>query len=261
MSMAANDISHDNLALIGDRVAAGLGALDSERVIARLLEHDHTLWSDDPAEITQPNRLGWLEVHREMHGATAGLRDFATSVAGAGYRTAVVMGMGGSSLAPEVFQETFGAAQGMLTLHILDTTNPDDVASLTNRLDLERTLFIVSSKSGSTIETMSQFAYFWGLLPDGAHYVAITDEGSALHKLGEEHNFRRVFLSNPNIGGRYSALSYFGLVPAAVAGVDVDLLLATADEMAQAGLDTHSANNPGAYRSEERREGKEGPSK
>ena len=245
--MTVNDVSYDNLGLLGDRVAGALSALDAESVVERLLKHDYKLWGDDPTEITEPNRLGWLQVHREMHGATAGLRDFAASVAADGYTTAVLMGMGGSSLAPEVFQESFGTAQGMLTLHVLDTTHPDAILDLADRIDLQRTLFIVSSKSGSTIETMSQFAFFWEQIPDGAHYIAITDAGSGLHKLGEEHGFRRVFLNNPNIGGRYSALSYFGLVPAALVGVDLEDLLAHADAMAEACSDTNSVDNPGAY--------------
>src|SRR5688500_8725128 len=245
--MTVNDVSYDNLGLLGDRVASALSALDAESVVERLLKHDYTLWGDDPTEITEPNRLGWLQIHREMQGATAGLRDFAASVAAEGYTTAVLMGMGGSSLAPEVLQESFGTAQGMLTLHVLDTTHPDAILGVADRIDLQRTLFIVSSQSGSTIETMSQLAFFWEQIPDGAHFIAITDAGSGLHKLGEEHGFRRVFLNNPNIGGRYSALSYFGLVPAALVGVDLEDLLAHADAMAEACSDTNSVDNPGAY--------------
>jgi hypothetical protein len=159
----------------------------------------------------------------------------------------VLLGMGGSSLAPEVLFNTFGAAPGRLSLHVLDATHPDQVLDVTNAIDLQKTLFIVASKSGSTIETMSQFRYFWDLIPDGAHFIAITDPGSGLQKLGESHSFRRVFLNRPDIGGRYSALSYFGLVPGAVVGADLDGLLARAHAVSVACEAPGAAANPGAY--------------
>jgi hypothetical protein len=157
------------------------------------------------------------------------------------------MGMGGSSLAPEVLQATFGTLEGMLQVHVLDTTHPDSVLGLVDAIDLRRTLFIVSSKSGTTIETLSHFDYFWSLLPDGGHYIAITDEASHLHHLGEERRFRRVFLNRSDIGGRYSALSFVGLVPAALIGADTDTLLARAREVAKACRAGAGTANPGAY--------------
>jgi hypothetical protein len=140
--------------------------------------------------------------------------------------------MGGSSLAPEVFRRAQGDG-GAMRLHVLDSTHPDQIRKVLGAIDVERTLVIVSSKSGGTIETMSQFKLFHSLQPDGAHYVAVTDPGTSLAKLGEEHGFRRVFENDPDIGGRYSALSYFGLVPAALIGVDVRAVLETAEVAAE----------------------------
>jgi len=215
-------------------------------VIERLWRGDHTLWSPDPTEITQPNRLGWLEVFDSIAAEAASLRQFAAETAAEGYRRLVLMGMGGSSLAPEVMQRTFGTKPGMLDLTVLDTTHPDAVLALTRELDLERTLFIVASKSGSTIETLSHFEYFWSLAPQGKHFVAITDGGSQLQKLGAERGFRRVFINRPDIGGRYSALSFFGLVPAALIGADLDEMLAQARNAAAACHQEDPRSNPGA---------------
>ena len=226
--------AYASLGPIAGRVEKALADIDGQDVLARMRRPDHTVWSDDPTEITEPNRLGWLEVAGDMARETGAMREFAASVAADGYTTAVLLGMGGSSLAPEVLHTTFGSAPGRLGLHLLDTTHPDAILGLRDTLDLDKTLFIVASKSGSTIETMSQFRYFWGLIPDGAHFIAITDAGSVLHRLGEEHGFRRVFLNRPDIGGRYSALSYFGMVPAALIGADLDAILAQAAAMSQA---------------------------
>jgi glucose-6-phosphate isomerase len=215
-------------------------------VIGRVWAGDHTLWSDDPTEITEPNRLGWLEVIETMRAEVDDLRGFASEVAREGYRRAVLFGMGGSSLAPEVLQRTLGTAQGMLHLEVMDSTHPDAVIELQRRIGFERTLFIVSSKSGSTIETLSHFEYFWSLAPEGKHFVAITDQGSLLQHLAEERGFRRIFINRPDIGGRYSALSYFGLVPGALIGADLDGMLAQASAMAEACRGNDPASNPGA---------------
>ena len=135
--------------------------------------------------------------------------------------------MGGSSLAPEVFRRSW--ADQTMRLHVLDSTHPDQIQATVDAIDLDKTIFIVSSKSGGTIETMSQFKFFHERQPDGAHFVAVTDPGTSLAKLGAEHGFRRVFENDPEIGGRYSALSYFGLVPAALMGVDVRAVLEAAE--------------------------------
>jgi transaldolase / glucose-6-phosphate isomerase len=223
-----------------------LAAMARDRVVPRIWENDHTAWKPDPTEIT--DRLEWLTVAGQMAGEAADLAAFAGSVAADGFTTAVVLGMGGSSLAPEVLRATFGVAPAMLDLKVLDTTDPRQVADLEASIDLARTLFVVASKSGGTIETRSHFEYFWAKLPKGANYVVITDAGSALEKLGEERGVRRIFRNPAGIGGRYSALSFFGLVPAALIGVDVARLLAGAEEMAAAcGPANAPVANPGAW--------------
>jgi transaldolase / glucose-6-phosphate isomerase len=234
---------HEFTAALSNRLAE-MGRAD---VIARIWRGDYRVWSDDPTEITKPNRLGWLTVAGQMREHTADLKRFAEQVRSEGYQTVALLGMGGSSLAPEVIYSSFRDAGG-LDLHILDTTAPDDIIRLEQALDLQKTLFIVASKSGSTIETLSQFAYFWEKLPDGAHFIAITDPGSPLAMLAKERGFRRVFLNPESLGGRYSALSFFGLVPAALIGIDLDAFLDAADEMQEACHYCQTpSDNPGAW--------------
>ncbi len=244
--MSNEQIGVVNLGPLSDNVQQALEHLAHDGVVGRVWAGDHTLWSDDPTEITEPNRLGWLDVGQTMRDEVEGIQRFAEGVAAEGYEQAVLFGMGGSSLAPEVMQRTFGTKAGRLRLEVLDSTHPDGVADLQRRLDLERTLFIVSSKSGSTIETLSQFEYFWSLAPQGKHFVAITDEGSILQKLGAEREFRRVFINRPDIGGRYSALSFFGLVPGALIGVDIGGMLEQANAMAAMCREEDPRKNPGA---------------
>src|SRR5207247_7197823 len=177
------------------------------------------------------------------------LRAFREECSSAGLTDAVLLGMGGSSLAPEVFRLSFGDQPGGLQLHVLDSTDPAAVLEAERSVDLDRTLFIVSSKSGGTIETLSHFRYFHEKTGhDGSRFVAVTDPGSPLEELARENNFRRVFQADPNIGGRYSALSYFGLVPAALMGVDVEKLLegALVAEQACQHYDS-SSNNSGLW--------------
>jgi transaldolase/glucose-6-phosphate isomerase len=221
-----------------------LQRMDEDKVIARIWRKDHTVWKDDPTEIT--NRLGWLSVMDLMHERIGELEAFAKQAAADGLETAVLLGMGGSSLAPEVFARTFGTAEA-LELIVLDTTHPDTVARVSGQLDLRTTLFIVASKSGTTTETLSHFAYFWAQIPDGTHFVAITDPGTPLQTLAREHGFRAVFSNPEDIGGRYSALSYFGLVPAALIGAPLHELLDRAEEMATASVGmVPAAQSPGA---------------
>jgi glucose-6-phosphate isomerase len=196
----------------------------SEDVLGRIWRHDGTLWAPEGTpEVT--DRLGWLDIADRMAEQLADLDAFVAEVRDAGLTDAVLLGMGGSSLAPEVFWKSFGPREGYLRLHVLDSTDPDQIAAVRDAIDLETTLFIVSSKSGGTIETLSQFKFFHSLQPDGSHFVAVTDPGSQLGELAREHGFRRVFDGDPNIGGRYSALSAFGLVPAALIGADVAAVL------------------------------------
>jgi transaldolase/glucose-6-phosphate isomerase len=231
---------------IADPVARRLDAIARENVVRRIWSFDHTVWRPEPAEVA--NRLGWLTLVDQMIDEAPKLRAFAQEVVDAGYRTAVLLGMGGSSLAPDVLSASFGTAPGMLELRVLDTTDPAEILTVERDIDLARTLFIVASKSGTTIETMSHLAYFWNKLRDGGHFIAITDRGTPLEQVARERGFRRVFLSPADVGGRYSALSYFGLVPAALIGVDLDALLDRAHEMLHAcHYCVPAEENPGAW--------------
>ncbi len=212
-------------------VDLALQEMARDRVVARIWEHDYTVWKAEPAEIT--NRLGWLHIVQTMQGQVGRLRALADALRREGYRDVLLLGMGGSSLAPEVLANVFGGQDTAgLRLAVLDSTDPAAVLAQAERLDPARTLFIVATKSGGTVETLSFFRYFYnwtvaalGADQAGSHFVGITDPGSKLEALGNEFGFRDVFLNDPNIGGRYSALSYFGLVPAALIGVDLDRLL------------------------------------
>jgi glucose-6-phosphate isomerase/transaldolase/glucose-6-phosphate isomerase len=212
-------------------VAERLQAAASEQVVRRIWERDGTLWAPEGTpEVT--DRLGWLDIAERLSAEAEDLAAFGAEVRDAGITDAVLLGMGGSSLGPEVLRRSYG--DGAIRLHVLDSTHPDEIRAVRDSLDLSKTVFIVSSKSGGTIETMSQFKYFHSLQGDGAHFVAVTDPGTSLAQLGAEHGFRRVFENDPDIGGRYSVLSYFGLVPAAIAGYDVGAVLATAREAMEA---------------------------
>jgi transaldolase / glucose-6-phosphate isomerase len=202
------------------RVAQRVKQAAQEDVARRIWRKDDTLWG--PAG--QPevaNRLGWLTVAEQMREQLDDLRAFAQSVRDEGVKDVVLLGMGGSSLAPEVIRRSFGEQAGWPSLHVLDSTDAGAVRSVQSAIDLDHALFLVSTKSGGTIETLSLFKHFWSLRSDGNAFVAITDPGSGLEKLASEHGFRRTFLNDPDIGGRYSALSFFGLVPAALMGADV----------------------------------------
>ena len=224
-----------------------LDAFEAAGVARRLWAKDYTLWSPRPApEIT--DRMGWLHLPEGMRDAARDLAAFGAEVRKEGFTHAVLLGMGGSSLAPEVYQATFGNAQGMPELLVLDSTHPAAVRAVEKAIDLSRTLFIVSSKSGTTTETLSLFRYFWSRVSgarQGAQFVAITDPGTPLAQLGADRKFRRVFLATPDVGGRYSALTHFGLVPAAAIGVDLGLLLDRASRMSAACADSLAARaNP-----------------
>jgi transaldolase/glucose-6-phosphate isomerase len=206
------------------RVAARVNQAAQEDVARRIWRKDDTLWG--PAG--QPevaNRLGWLNVTEHLREQLGDLQSFAQAVRDEGVTDVVLLGMGGSSLAPEVIRRSFGEQSGWPSLHVLDSTDAGAVRSVQDGIDLEHALFLVSTKSGGTIETLSLFKHFWSLRPEGNAFVAITDPGSGLEKLASEHGFRRTFLNDPDIGGRYSALSFFGLVPAALMGADVARLL------------------------------------
>src|SRR3954467_11191646 len=190
-----------------DAVSKRLSAAADERVVERIWSRDGTLWG--PAGTPElSHRLGWLDIADRLREQADDYTAFAAEVRDAGYTDAVLLGMGGSSLAPEVFRRSFTDAEG-LTLHVLDSTHPVQVQAVLDAVDLDKAIMIVSSKSGGTIEPNSMFKAFHARQPDGAHYVAVTDPGSSLQRLAEEHSFRRVFAGAPEIGGRYSALSGF----------------------------------------------------
>jgi len=244
---AAEPRAPSALGPIAGAVDDRLASLERDDVVARIWRKDHTVWRPDPTEID--DRLGWLGLGEQMRTHVHDLQRFATDVTQDGIDTAVLLGMGGSSLAPEVLRETLGVRDGFLDLTVLDTTHPAAIARLDASLDLARTLFIVSSKSGGTIETLSQFAHFFERTGhNGSQFVAITDPGSPLETLAQARGVRRVFLNPPDIGGRYSALSLFGLVPAALIGADLDELLESAEGMACAcGASVPLGEDPGAW--------------
>jgi len=226
---------------LGDYAPAVHNRLDrwrQEDFGRRLWRKDPTLWSPDPQpELT--DRLGWLTLHEAMRGKLPALRNLAQDVKTEGFRHVVLLGMGGSSLAPEVYQRTFGNAAGYPELVVLDSTHPEAVLTVGERIDPAKTLFVVSSKSGGTLETMSGFRYFWSQLGEvtatpGAHFVAVTDPGSSLETLAIDRGFRTVFHAPTDVGGRYSALTDFGLVPASLIGIDPEKLLDRASVMAAA---------------------------
>ena len=230
--------------------------LDAERVPARLNAHDYTLWNDDPTEIS--DRLAWLTLPIDVRPRLPELRRFADSVRSAGYQHVVLLGMGGSSLGPEVIRQVIGPSltdsdfPRMLTL---DSTVPAWVASTASAIDPARTLFVLSSKSGTTTEPLTFYAYFRDLVnaslgaeAAGDNFVAVTDPGTPLAEMARTERFRHAFINDPNIGGRYSVLSYFGLVPAALTGVDLEQLVASAERMQRRCLlASATSDNPGAW--------------
>ena len=236
------------LGSLTNRVHDRLAAWDQQHYAVRMWDRDHTLWSaEDIPDLT--DRLGWLRLPYDTDQLSA-IKAFAADVR-AGTDRVVLLGMGGSSMAPEVFANTFGTAPGHPSLTVLDSTHPEAVRAVSAGIDPSRTLFLVASKSGGTIETLSLFRYFWGVVSSvhdspGDRFVALTDPGSGLEALARERGFRRIFATPPEVGGRYSALTPFGLVPAALIGMDIGSLQAKARVMADAcGPDRPVADNPG----------------
>ena len=234
-------------------VTSALADLEQRQVISRIWIGDHTVWKPDPTEIA--NRLEWLTVTDAMREQAPALETFANEIRDEGFKHLVLLGMGGSSLGPEVLRQTFGSAPGYPELIVLDSTVPGWVQSVADAVDPAKTLFLVSSKSGSTTEPNMFYAYFRNLVETavgkesaGRHFIAVTDPGSPLARLGEEQGFRRVFLNPTDLGGRYSVLSYFGLVPAAVIGMDVLRLIDRADRMREKTKpEVPIHDNPGAW--------------
>ena len=233
-----------------DEAAASLQDSDA---VARIWARDHTLWSDDPTEIV--DRLGWLDVASSMLEELDDLVGFADQVRADGIDHVVLLGMGGSSLGPEVLARCFGHRPGWPELIILDSTIPARIQTVADTIDPAHTMFVVSSKSGTTIETNALYRFFRSKVDDavgagyvGDRFVAVTDVGTALDRLAERDGFRRVFRNPPDIGGRYSVLSYFGLVPAALAGHDIRGLLSRAVAVESAsGPRVPVSKHPGAW--------------
>ncbi|RLT37805.1 MAG: bifunctional transaldolase/phosoglucose isomerase [Chloroflexi bacterium] len=238
---------------LGDQQAgvdAALAQMDKSQLVARIWANSYTVWKPQPEEIS--NRLGWLRIAEAMKRESECIDGLVQDFQNEGYKQAIVLGMGGSSLAPEVFGRSFRGTEIGLT--ILDSTHPDEVAAVAQGLDPAATLFIVSTKSGTTAETDSFFKYFYNLTVEavgaeqaGQHFVAITDPGSKLVALAEAYSFRAIYINDPGIGGRYSALSHFGLVPASLVGVDLTRLLRRATEaMNSCGSHVNASQNPAA---------------
>ncbi len=255
-------------ALAAPRLALGDGAADYQAAVdrarteewaTRLFARDVTLWTSDPrVGETIAERLGWLDAPAHFVDRIAGLEGFGDAVVDEGYETAVVAGMGGSSLAPDVLHRTFGNLEGYLALRILDSTDPAYVSATLDDLAPLRTLVIIASKSGTTTEPSAFLAYAWARavaalegVPHhryegpGAYFAAITDPGKSAEVIPHHDDFREVFINPPDIGGRYSALTYVGLVPASLIGIDLDALLASASAMLGACREPDPALNPG----------------
>jgi transaldolase/glucose-6-phosphate isomerase len=231
-------------------VRTRLSTWDLSGFAERLWLKDPMLWFPEPQpEIT--NRLGWLDLPDRFGRQLDELGTFGEEIAAEGFRHAVVLGMGGSSLAPEVYAVLFGSDRRMPELLILDSTHPDAVTSVAATTDPASTLYIVASKSGDTLETISFFRYFWAAVSEvtetpGKHFIAITDAGSGLQRLATERGFRRTFIAPNDVGGRYAALTEFGLVPAAVIGADLVAMQAAAAAMAKRlGPEVPSSSNEG----------------
>jgi len=233
-----------------DAVNSALQKMREDNLIERIWEKDYTVWKPAPDEIE--NRLGWLDAPAETLAKVAYIRNAIALFAKGSISDVVLLGMGGSSLAAEVFGRIFGSATGYPNLRIADTTDPLLISQLTQSLNLEKTLFLVSSKSGTTLEITSLFKYFYNLAfqksgwDAGKMFAFITDEGSPLIKIAENISAYHIFLSNPDIGGRYSALSFPGIVPAAIIGVDVEKILKSATDASQAEKQNYQAAFLGA---------------
>ena len=243
------------LGAYASQVETALTDLATRDAASRIWAKDPSLWKSEPdhQKIIR-NSLGWLTVMATVRQHASGLARFAVEVSRAGFRHVLLLGMGGSSLCPDVLRLTFGEAAGFPRLAVLDTTDPASVQALQQSVDLPRTLFIVASKSGTTPEITAFYQYFFnkvkGLKGEraGEQFIAITDAGTPLERTGGEAEFRHVFLNPSDIGGRYSALSFFGMVPATLIGLDVLRMLHRAEQMAQAcGPGTPFRENPGVW--------------
>lgn len=227
-----------------EKVDRRLEAWKERGFLRKIWAKDYSLWVSEPGPDIE-NRLGWLFLPKNMQGKLDGFATFAEEIRKEGIAHVILLGMGGSSLAPEVFQRIFGNREGYPDVTILDTTHPTAIRHRCDQLDLKNTLFLVSSKSGTTQETVSLFRFFWKEVnrvteSPGRHFVAITDPGTPLMKLAQERNFRMIFQTAPDVGGRFSVFTEFGLVPAALIGLDIHRLI----ERARKEMEGNSAGIP-----------------
>lgn len=212
-------------------------SFSTHSIIDRMWKKDHTIWrSEEPHKKSILNRLGWLDSIDVMKENADVLISFAAEIKSTGYQHVVVLGMGGSSLCPDVCRATFGSAPGYPALLVLDSTNPASVLRIERQIDLPTTLFIVASKSGGTTETNMFYQYFYDRVGNvkknpGENFIAVTDGNTKMESIAKEKKFRKIFLNPEDIGGRYSALSYFGIVPMALIGMDIKRLLTSADDL------------------------------
>ncbi len=221
---------------------------EERRIVDRIWQRDHTVWRPEPTEIS--NRLGWLDLPEQTLAQLHSLTSRVEALLDYKPTDVILLGMGGSSLCPEVFRRTFGSESSFPGLHVLDSTTPDWVRMVSSKIQIESSLFILASKSGGTIEVMSAFKYFWKVVSDcssdpGKHFIAITDPGTGLAQLAQERGFLDTFVNNPDVGGRYSALSLFGMVPALLIGMNAKDMLQTAVNMAQSCRNSNLDHNPG----------------
>ena len=242
-----------SLGKYADNVRDALDGLAQSDVVGRIWRKDYTVWSPQAEQIT--DRLGWLNVFDCMYEQLGVMQSFARQVKQAGFRHVVLLGVGGSSLGAEVIRQTFGGKSGYPELIVLDSTEPETIKTVTEKIDPVKSLFLVSSKSGTTSEPLLLFRYFWEIVENlvpkdeaGRNFVAITDAGTYLARVAEEKQFRHIFANPADVGGRYSVLTYFGLVPGILTGFDPGRLLERAESMKKRCLpDVVPADNDGAW--------------
>lgn len=247
--MSLNKLTYKLPANLASAIAAALNDWKSKNKVARLWAKDVTVWTGTD----ESNWLGWLSITEEQLANVNMFKELAAEVKKRKFKHVVLLGMGGSSLCPEVLRITFGKIKGFPEMHVLDSTDPAQIKALEKKLDLKKTLCIVSSKSGSTLEPNIFKQYFFERLKAkvgadrvGSHFIAVTDPGSKMQQVAEADKFWKIYAGIPSIGGRYSALSNFGMVPAAAMGLDVAKFLKTTHEMVQAcGANSSADKNPG----------------